>query len=93
MKWCCLPFKGWYEGAGERGAAILVGRNRVGDPEFILQHRAVDKEVESLPDPEFPMSIISEVSINFCPWCGRNLNKWYGKNVDELYRPGLKMPL
>ncbi len=92
MKWCCPVFKSWYEGAGERGFAILVGRNSAGKPEFILQHRSLDNEVESLPETEFPMSIVSEVYVDYCPWCGRMLDKWYGKYVDELYRPDLKIP-
>lgn len=28
MNWCCTPFKSWYEAAGERGFAVLVGRAR-----------------------------------------------------------------
>ncbi len=91
MNWCCIPFKTWYEAAGERGTAILVGRNSGGKPEFIIQHRAVDKEIASLPPTEYPVTTISELCISYCPWCGRQLDKWYGKNVDELYRPDLKI--
>lgn len=91
MKWCCPAFEGWYEAAGERGFAILVERDSAGKPEFILQHLAFDREVESLPETEFPMSVVSEVRIGYCPWCGRQLDKWYGKYVDDLYRAGLKI--
>ena len=92
MRWCCIAFESRYEAAGERGIAILVGRNSAGKPEFVLQHRAVDKEIESLPITEYPLSVVSDICIHYCPWCGRKLDKWYGKYVDELYRPGLKIP-
>lgn len=91
MRWCCISFKGWYEEAGKRGTGILVGRNSDGKPEFIIQHRAVDKEIALLPPTDYPVTTISELWISYCPWCGRQLDEWYGKNVDELYRPGLKI--
>lgn len=91
MEWCCVVFKNSYEAAGERGLAILAGRNSAGNPEFVLQHRAFDKDVESLPETEAPMSVISEARISYCPWCGRNLEKWYGKHVNELDRPALNI--
>jgi hypothetical protein len=89
MKWCCIPFKNYYATAGERGISILIGRNSAGKPEFVMQHRAVDKEIESLPYTDYPISIITDACIVYCPWCGRKLDKWYGKYVDELYKPGL----
>lgn len=71
--------------------AVLVGRNSVGKPEFVLQHRAVDQEVTSLPNTEYPISVVTDEYIHYCPWCGRKLDKWYGKYVDELYRPDFKI--
>lgn len=71
--------------------AMLVERNSTGKPAFFIQHRAVNKEIESLPYTEYPISIITDACIVYCPWCGRKLDKWYGKYVDELYRPGLKI--
>lgn len=91
MEWCCLTFRGWYEAAGERGLAVLVGRNPSGQAEFLIQHRAVDAGSESSVHSESPVSLVSEVGIAFCPWCGRDLNKIYGKNVDALHRPDLKI--
>jgi hypothetical protein len=37
------------------------------------------------------LSLISEVRMLCCPWCGRHLKKWYGKHIDELSRPELKV--
>lgn len=91
MNWCCLTFKSWYEAAGARGLTVLVGRRSNGEPEFVIQQRAIDIDVRSLPVTDYPISIASEVGINYCPWCGRNLKKSYGKHVDQLYRPGLRV--
>lgn len=91
MKWCCLTFKSWYEAAGKRGIAILVGRNSLKEPEFVIQQRAVDKDSEPLPNTDYPISLISDVCISYCPWCSRELKKWYRKDIDALYRPNLRV--
>jgi hypothetical protein len=91
MKWCCSTFKGWYDAAGEKGVAILAGRNSSGQSEFLIQHRAIEPELESSIQSENPVSVVSEIGILFCPWCGRDLNKIYGKHVDALHRPYLKI--
>src|ERR1700753_1600940 len=91
MKWCCLAFKGWYEEAGSRGFTVLVGRNATGGPQFVLQHRAVDKGLEESVTSQVPISSVSDIHIQYCPWCGRKLDKWYGNKIDELYREGFKV--
>lgn len=91
MKWCCVVFEGHYGMAGQRGYAILVGRNSSGAPEFTMQYRAVDEGQEQSLHPDVPMSTVIEVGFAYCPWCGRNALKWYGRHVDELFRPGLKI--
>jgi len=91
MKWCCIGFKSGYEAAGQSGQAILVGRDSLDAPEFILQYRAVDKGKESHIHSDIRASVIIDVRIVFCSWCGVNLNKWYGKHIDFLYREGFEV--
>lgn len=92
MKWCCVGFKGNYEQAGQRGTSILVGRDSLGAPEVTLQCRVVDKGQEGAIDCDnYPISIVTDLRIVFCPWCGRNVEKWYRKEVDTLFRPDLKI--
>jgi len=91
MKWCCPAFKGWYEQAGERGIGVLIGRDSEGLPQFTIQYRAVDKGLDSSVKSDVPISLVIDVSFQFCPWCGRELNRWYGKHINELYRNGLKI--
>lgn len=79
--------------ASRRGAAILIGRDSLGRPEFTLQFRAVDKGKETTlsGDETIPISLVEDVGMRFCPWCGRDLEEWYGDFVDDLYRPDLKI--
>jgi hypothetical protein len=91
MKWCCSPFEGWYGHAGQRGAAILIGRDSTGAPSFTLQYRAIEQGDEKLVTSEKPISVVTELGLQYCPWCGRDLERWYGPNVDKLFRPYLKI--
>ena len=91
MKWCCMGFEAGYDAAGQRGSAILVGRDSLGAPEFTLQFRVADKGQEETVKSDNPLSLITDVRFVFCPWCGRNAVKFYGERVDALFRPGLKI--
>lgn len=93
MRWCCPAFEGHYGNAGERGFTILIGRDIEDQPQFLLQYRAVDKGMEGLVFSETLLSLFADVQIQFCPWCGCKLNKWYGRYVDQLHRPGLKVTI
>jgi hypothetical protein len=89
-QWCCGIFKGWFEDAGHRGVGIVVHRNPDGEPAFIIQLRSVEPGT-SLPEGfSGPVALVSEVHIQHCPWCGRNLEKSYRKQVDAMIRPGLR---
>jgi hypothetical protein len=91
-RWCCSAFKNSYDAAGDRSIAVLVDRYGDGDSEFILQSRAFVKgEEPSDLRTSVPMSLVTESHIEFCPWCGRKLAKWYKNDVDVLTRPGYKI--
>jgi hypothetical protein len=91
MKWCCPVYGGWYGEAGGRGLGILTGRTADGEPEFLLQFRAIEDGEELSTQFETPVLFATQIGILYCPWCGRKLEKWYRKNLDELNRPKLKV--
>lgn len=91
MNWCCAAFEGWYGQAGEKGIGILIGRDSTKTPAFTLQYRAIDQGDEKLITSPKPISTVVEVGLQYCPWCGRDLEKWYGPYVDKLFRPYLKI--
>lgn len=86
-----MGFNAGYEAAGQRGIAILVGRDSLGAPEFTLQCRVVDNGQEDSVKSDNHLSLITDIRFAFCPWCGQNAERFYGNRVDALFRPGLKI--
>jgi len=65
VKWCCVGFESFYGQGGRQGAGILVGRDSIGDPEFIMQYRAADageKLESSLQEIRSRLSWMSDCS-------------------------------
>lgn len=93
MKWCCAAFEGSYSEAGLRGLAIIIERDTNGEPRFILQYRAVDKDTELPLGLKVPVTLVCDSRIQYCPWCGRKLSNWYKKYIDELIRPGFTISI
>ena len=92
VTWCCSVFKGWFEAAGERGIGVLVDRLADGNPAFIVQSRSVDADDEGPKDHPRPLTLVAELHIQFCPWCGRRLRDAYQDAVDLMARPELRPP-
>ena len=90
MRWCCPGFHGHFEKAGKRLFCIFADTTG-STPCFVLQFRANERQID-INSPE-PISLIGEIVISFCPWCGRNLLKFYRKRIDELARNELRIPL
>jgi hypothetical protein len=91
MKYCCGVFEGWFSQAGKRGLGIF-STNDDSRPAFILQFRALEPGAP-LPHTGSPLSSVSQVHIQFCPWCGANLRKIYRDTFRELDRSELRVPL
>jgi len=93
ISWCCLGFQSNYLAEpGKRGIVILVGRDSSLRPEFVIQFRNMDMEMQ-LPVLPFPISLSTDIRIRYCPWCGANLEKHYRKVVDQLNRPDFRIEL
>lgn len=69
----------------------MIGRDSTMAPKFTLQYRATDQGDEMSVISQHPISTVVEVGLQYCPWCGCNLEKWYGEYVDKLSRPNLKI--
>ncbi len=89
MKWCCTSFQSTYERAGHRGLGIVVHEDS-GVFSFRFQSRTVhigkEKNVTSSDNVTF--SLVSESGLQFCPWCGQSLKKFFKNEIEKLYRPG-----
>jgi hypothetical protein len=76
--------------AGSRGAAVFVSTRDDPEPVFILQYRALDPGIP-VPRTDSPLSSVTDVQIQFCPWCGVNLKTWYRNAVRELDKSELQV--
>jgi hypothetical protein len=90
MRWCCAGFQGHFQIAGLRGFSIFVSRNNTLEPVFVLQHRSMDPDSVA-PFTENPISLISEMYINYCPWCGVDLKMYYSDTYKNMDRSDLKI--
>jgi hypothetical protein len=85
-----MGFQGHFEEAGSRGSAIFVSMREPLRPLFIFQFRAIEIGAV-VPTSEGRISLVTDVQIQFCPWCGANLIKWYGKFLKELDKSELQI--
>ena len=89
MEWCCKVFQGWFQEAGKRGFGVFARERRDSTASFILQFRALDPGKSGPAYTESPMSLVSDIHIQFCPWCGANLCNTYDSSLRELDRSEL----
>lgn len=93
MKWCCVQFEGFNSQAGLRGICVFVKRSIDQDLYFVLQHRATEPGIAVSTEPLAPVSLVTDVGIQFCPWCGVRLLTWYRKDLQTLERSDLAVGL
>lgn len=91
VKWCCAAFQGHYQNAGERTFSVLVDQDSSQQPAFFLQHRALDPGDQLPSSVQVPVSVISDVQIRFCPWCGRSLARWYKLWIADLRKSTVRL--
>lgn len=91
INWCCPGLEFQYSRGGDRGVAVLY-KDIDGEVKFSLQFRALERGVTRLANaPPIPVSLIEQIPISYCPWCGKQLVKHYRKQVERL--PVLAVPL
>lgn len=94
MDWCCAGFKVHYEASGERGFAVLIAPSYDGSSvDFVVQCRAVELGQNPAISSPVPISLVSEARINYCPWCGVDLQGHYGPLLAGLKLSSLGIQL
>lgn len=89
--WCCPAFESRFEEAGSRGFAVVVAEGGSGEARFLLQHRAVEPGDESRVDASAPLSLLSELQMRHCPWCGKGLEEWYADRWRTMIKPEISV--
>lgn len=97
-EWCCPNFHDAYNSRTQRGQFVFVGPPvpKVWPVHsFWLAFRSVDcDKLNSLNTsvfalPDIPMLISCVGAIFYCPWCGRRLARFYGRDAARLVDPSL----
>jgi hypothetical protein len=89
MKFCCPALQELHENSGSRGFGFFAAKYP-DDFIFVLQHRAMDSDALP-PLTESPVSLISELLLHKCPWCGAELTEFYKSDLKLLDRSELKL--
>jgi hypothetical protein len=89
MKFCCRSLEEVHANAGMREFGLFTARYG-NELVFVLQHRALDPDALP-PFTESPISSVSELLLNYCPWCGMRLHQFFGDRLSELDRSELKL--
>jgi hypothetical protein len=87
---CCMGIEEFHKCAGSRGFGIFTKRFDDGEYQFMLQYRAMDNGA-SAPFTKSPLSLVSEIPLKYCPWCGVNLNEFYKDKLGQMERSDLKL--
>jgi hypothetical protein len=91
MEWCCAAFRGHHEAAGQKGLTVFAATNSQHRYYFVLQYRAIDNiRNEALDHIQTPVTVLAEIAVRYCPWCGRRLARAYRKHIPEILRNDLK---
>jgi hypothetical protein len=79
MKWCCVGFEQNYGLSSLRGICIVYAHNEEHNGRFVLRFRAIDQDNEAGAVASFPISVTTDVVLTWCPFCGANLLRFYGR--------------
>lgn len=86
VRWCCIGFKSAYTIGPHRGVnAVLTSRKQ--PLRFALHFRPVEpRDLDALRASRLPFetSLVIEMVIVYCPWCGEDLDKKYHKQIAGL---------
>jgi hypothetical protein len=91
MRFCCRAFEYWYGMAGTRGFGAFAAENGNTPTTFVIQHRALDNDATPPAFSPSPLSLVSDLIIQFCPWCGTKLDEFYRGHEQHIDRTNLKL--
>ena len=84
IKWCCHYFENMFGSKGHRGFSIILRDDTDNISNFLIQFRAVEGANENTIKSEKPLSLEGNITLAFCPSCGKKLSKYYRKYLLEL---------
>jgi hypothetical protein len=91
MGYCCRAFEYWHGMAGMRGFGAFAAQIGSTPASFIIQHRALDSDASAPAFSSSPLSLVSDLVVQFCPWCGVKLDEFYRGQEQKIERTDLKL--
>lgn len=78
---CCFQFRNMLEWGGSRGLSIIVTDGSVESKKYLfyIQMRATNADEQNTVPTNVPVALHMNLSIDFCPWCGKNLQQFYSQ--------------
>jgi len=87
MKFCCVGYKSnLNENKNDRTSRISVEFDENEKARFYLEIRSVMSSDQKKLNTDIPIAIVTRVQIQYCPWCGKKVEKFYKKNIKEFKR-------
>jgi hypothetical protein len=81
---CCFGFRHLVDNAGERGLSVIVVARSDGLG-FSLQSRGVSAvDISAIGVAPVDLNVASEYGIQFCPFCGFELDLLARRNLEEV---------
>lgn len=77
--------------AGMRGFGTFAAEIGSTPASFIIQHRALDSGASAPAFSPSPLSLVSDLVVQFCPWCGVKLDEFYRGQERQIDRTDLKL--
>ena len=87
-----MGFEGHFLTSGDRGSAIFSVRKEEGYV-FVLQFRAMKRSSDPPPTSGSALTLVTDIQIRFCPWCGVSLARHYKEQLDRLDRTDLSISM
>lgn len=87
MDWCCDEFRLYNRARGARGISLHAAVDPDLGPYFVLEFRSVSQDdLEKLPHRQVAITLVQDLRISFCPFCGSDLGRHYGSALPEMLR-------
>ena len=92
MKWCCPGFEGNFQNRNKSGFFVFARPPEKvisKEPLFYIASRFVENEnknnfSKAIKSLEFPVTLSVSTGMQYCPWCGVKLIKFYKKSYEAL---------
>lgn len=89
MDWCCVGMESHIKNPCDIGFTIIIYQDDQFLVRSVIQSRSINIDDFKKNIFDVHISAINEIEINYCPWCGVQIEKWYKNHISEISRKDL----